>query len=347
VIACIPDRGKFLRVKDALGSLLWPHSAHVPFHDAALSGVAGTVSGPTAWYFGDHGENMERGALRRFAIVAAMVVASQANGQTIPLSRTVPVTFSGVISSTAADTLLVRQPDGSFASFQGELPALSYAKGDPVTISFNATLPTRAFYDSAVYRGQIAADGIYKISLANPYYTGATIGGIGNSTIAEVSGPISPALNSGQPTNTRMTIVYDYNADSYSIEGGGNFVSGAYTSPGYLYDATTRTYVACGSGVSCSPSGATDPILSSFSSGQANVASTIRSGNFAVASTDPSSGAGTGLFSWIFEGSWNLPQYQGGPTQVPEPGMVTLFGAACLFLACSRRRKGHAGPGLH
>ncbi len=236
--------------------------------------------------------------------------------------------------------MLVRQPDGSYASFQGSLPPLPYAQGDPVTVSFNATLPTRAFYDAGYYKGQVAADGIYRIQVANPYYTGGgAAGGVGNSTIADVSGPINPALNSGQPTNSIMTIVYDYNSDSYSIEGGGNFFSGAYSSPGYIYDAATKSYVACADAFSCRTNAGSDPILTSISAGTGNSATSIRSGNVLISSTDPSSGLGTGFFSWLFSGSWNLPQYSGGTVDVPEPGMIGLFGVANLALALRFRRR--------
>lgn len=272
-------------------------------------------------------------------LMLAGVCAGPADAQSDPISRTLPITFTGVVSSTASDTLLVRQPDGSYATFQGGLPPLPYAQGEPVAISFNATLPTKAFYDSGVYKGQVAADGIYRITLANPYYSGTTVGGIGNSTAADISGPINPALNSGQPTNTVMTIVYDYNADSYSIEGGGNFRSSAYTSPGYVYDAASASYVACAGGGSCAGTGS-DPVLTGFSAGAGNSATTIQSGGIAVRSTDAFSGDGTGFFSWLFSGSWNLPQFGGGgAVQVPEPGMLGIFGLANLMLALRWRRR--------
>jgi hypothetical protein len=279
----------------------------------------------------------------KIAVVIAGVVLAMAparlQAQSAPISRTVQVTFTGVVSSTAADTLLVRQPDGSFTSFAGALPELPYLRGDPVTISFNATLPTRAYYDSGVYQGQIAADGIYRISVANPFYSGGTTaGGIGTSTSADVSGPINPALNFGQPTNTRMTIVYDYNTDTYSIEGGGNFASGAYAGPGYIYDAATGSYLPCSGGVACNTSASQNPVLSSIAAGAGNSATSIQSGNFLVRSTDLFSGTGTGFFSWLFTGSWNLPQF-GGATAVPEPGMLGLFGGGLAVLVWRRRKR--------
>ena len=274
------------------------------------------------------------GAIALLAISSGTVTA---HAQTAPISRTVPVTFTGVVSSTAADTMLVRQPDGSLTSFAGALPDLPYLKGDPVTISFNATLPTRAFYDSGAYQGQIAADGIYRITVANPYYTGGTApGGIGNATIADPSGPINPFINSGQPTNTRMTIVYDYNTDSYSIEGGGNFGSAYYTGPGYIYDAATGSYQACGGGWACAGSN-TEPVDFNLT-GNAD-GSAISTGNILINSRDPSSGTGTGFFSWLFSGSWNLPQFNGGATAVPEPGMLGMFGGGFAALIWRRRRR--------
>jgi PEP-CTERM motif len=269
------------------------------------------------------------------AITLGLFVSSAAGAQTVPISRTIPVTFTGVVSSTAADTILVRQPDGSLTTFAGPLPDMPYAKGDPVSISFNATLPTKAFYQSSAYSGQIAADGIYRITVSSPFYNGGTSpGGIGNSTIADVSGPISPTLNSGQPTNTRMTIVYDSNADSYSIEGGGNFGSGSYVGPGYVYDAASQSYVACSGGASCSGNPGSDPVIFGLA-GSAD-GSTISTGPIKINSNDPTSGTGTGFFSWLFSGSWNLPQFHGA-TEVPEPGTMLLFGGASAILL--RRRK--------
>jgi hypothetical protein len=232
---------------------------------------------------------------RNVALISGALISSHAGAQTAPTVRTVPVTFTGVVSSTAADTMMVRQPDGTMTKFQGDLPSLPYAKGDAVTISFKADLPTRAFYDSPAYLGQKAVDGIYRIRVANP--ASISFSSVGGSTIADVSGPINPAPNDGQPTNTMMTLVYDYNKDSYSIEGGGNFFSGAYTSPGYIYDAASKTYVACGGGRSCYAPGGFDTVLTGISAGQGNDASTVRSGNISITSTDPSSGTGTGFFS--------------------------------------------------
>lgn len=136
-----------------------------------------------------------------------------------------------------------------------------------------------------------------------------------------------------------MTLFYDFNTDSYSIEGGGNFISGAFASPGYFFDAASGTYVACSNDQTCGSSAGNDPVLSKIGAGAGNSATTAQSGNFRINSTDPAGGLGTGIFSWLFTGSWNLPQFSGGgATQVPEPGMSGLFGGAVAALAMRRRR---------
>ena len=49
-------------------------------------------------------------------VTLGLFVSVAAGAQTVPISRTIPVTFTGVVSSTAADTILVRQPDGSLTT---------------------------------------------------------------------------------------------------------------------------------------------------------------------------------------------------------------------------------------
>jgi PEP-CTERM motif len=266
-------------------------------------------------------------------LLAATPLAAQA--QTAPISRTIDVTFTGVVSSTASDTILVRQPNGTLATYAGALPDYPYKAGDAVSISFKATVPTQAFYDSGVYQGQVAADGIYRIGVSSPYYNGGiSPGGIGNSTIADASGPINPADNSGQPTNTRMTLVYDKNNDTYYIDGAGDFSSGANGGVmGLIYNAVSAAYEVCNTATTCRTNAGSDPVLFGLSQ-QAD--GTMTTGNIRIMSTDPTSGTGTGMFSLLFSGAWNLPSF-GGAVQVPEPGMLGLFGLASAALVWRRR----------
>jgi PEP-CTERM motif len=276
--------------------------------------------------------------IRTAVIAATLILTGSVAAQTATVSRTVPVTFTGTVSSTAADTILVRQPDGTLARFTGPLPALAYAAGDPVTISFNATMPTRSYYDSGTYQGQIAADGIYRIRVSTQPGS-SLIGNIGQASPSDVSGPIGFASNFGEPAYSAMTIVYDYNADSYSIEGSGRFFAGAFAGPGYLYDAATDSYIACNGERECAGAGLggpADPVSFTLNGGADG--STIASSAIRISSTDATSGTGRGIFSWLFSGSWNLSQF-GGATQVPEPGMLLLFGGASAFVARRRRKR--------
>jgi PEP-CTERM motif len=257
------------------------------------------------------------------------------------------VTFAGIVANDVTNEIRIRQPDGSYAPFTGPVPEYPYKKGDAVTLSFNATVPTQAFYAAGgPYQGQIAADGIYNINLQAPFFSGGGgPGGIGNVTTPDVSGPITAAPNSTQPTNTRLTIVYDSNADTYSLQfptstavnGPASFVSGAYTGPGYTYDAATGTLASC-VGVGCGPAGSQNFALSGSSD------TSISAPIIGIFGTTPGAGAASGsfagVFNLLFSGSWNLPTFNGGgATQVPEPGMMLLFGGGALALIARRRRK--------
>lgn len=255
--------------------------------------------------------------------------------QTAPQSRTIPVTFSGTVTNDVSQTIRIRQADGSYAAFTGAVPDYPYGAGDAVTISFNAVVPTRAAYEAGgALQNAASADGIYRITVSNPFYSGGSRPlGIGNSTVADPSGPINPVDTFGQPTNTRMTLVYDAIADSYSIDfTNGQFASGSYAGPSYLYDSVTQTLTPC-SGSACGNGGLSI-------SGNATQLTTSNIGITGTApGNGPQSGAGTGLFSLIFSGSWNLPSFNpGGPIDVPEPGSVLFFGAGAFAIMRRRRQ---------
>lgn len=266
------------------------------------------------------------------ATLAITLVPLAAQAQTAPISRTITLTYTGTVTNAAADTIKVRQPDGSYVPYTGPLPDLPYANGDAVSISFNATMPTKAFYDSGVYQGQVAADGIYRIRVST-YPTGGT-SQLGYAGPSDVSGPISYSPNYGEPPFTSMALVYDYNTDSYSIDGGGNYLATAMWGPGYVFDAAGNL-VAC-QFQTCAPP---QYDYNSFALRGGADGSTITATNIGI--YNPVNGdSRAGLWNLGFTGSWNLPKFgSSGPISVPEPSMLILFGGGAAFAMARRRRR--------
>jgi PEP-CTERM motif len=273
-----------------------------------------------------------------FGFTSMAMPLTDASAQTA-VSRTIPVTFTGVVANNVTNDIRIRQSDGTYAQYTGPVPDYPYRQGDTVSFSFNAVVPTRAAYDAGGPLANAAsADGIYRITVSNPFYSGGGAGGgIGNATNSDVSGPINPIDTFGQPTNTRMTLVYDYIADSYSIDfSNGGLVTGAYSTPSYLFDAQSGALTPC-AGFACGerPLNATATFF--------GTATEISGRNIGINGTapgnGPTSGSRTGLFDLIFSGSWNLPSYNGGgPIDVPEPA-TTFFFAAGAAAVMRRRRK--------
>jgi PEP-CTERM motif len=286
--------------------------------------------------------------------VTAVNLPAPAMAQTPPpISRTIPLTFTGVVTNDVTHSIMIRQPNGASVPFTGPVPDYPYKVGDPVTISFNATVPTQAYYaPGGPYRGQLAADGLYRINVGGQSVPGSgftpAAGGVGAISNPDVSGPISPNANN-RPTSVRMTIVYDANADSYSLE----FPNGSWsvydvTGPSYSYDPATGALaggaIACpgGTGSGCNENNPGGFVLT----GDGTSAS-ARVPIFTPANPTPNSFI-AGLFDLIFSGSWNLPTFggsggtssgsSGGGTQIPEPSMMFLFGGGALALL-GRRRK--------
>jgi hypothetical protein len=256
----------------------------------------------------------------------------------IAQTRTIPVTFSGVVANDVGSSIRIRQPNGTFAAFNGPVPAYPYNKGDAVTISFNATVPTRDFYTSPAYQGQVAADGIYRIGITGPNNFGDSTG-IGRGSNYDVSGPINPGLNFGQPIGSNgLTIVYDSNADSYSIEfPTDRWTAGTFDAPGYVYDSATNSLASasstCVAALGCRDLGDAGLTLTGNAAG-------ISTGNIRIGDLTR---ATAGLFNVDFTGSWNLPIFGsssgGTPTDVPEPSIVLIFAGATAGLALRRRKR--------
>jgi PEP-CTERM motif len=283
-----------------------------------------------------------------FSISCVLVAMSttQALAQTAPVSRTIPVIFSGVVTNDVTNEIKIRQPDGSFAPFAGPVPDYPYKVGDEVKISFNAVVPTQAFYaPGGPYRGQVAADGLYRINVGGQTGSGSGFfpgpGGVGAITSPNVSGPITPNANT-LATSVRMTIVYDSNADSYSLE----FPNGSWSmfnlnGPSYTYDQTSgalaATSVACPGGVTF---GCNENNPGGFAFNGTETTAVARNIPIFTPVTPTPTSFIAGLFNLNFGGKWNLPTFgSGGATQVPEPGMMLLFAGGVGALVARRRKK--------
>jgi PEP-CTERM motif len=278
---------------------------------------------------------MGRIALSLAFTLAVLASPTVAYAQTAPTSQNISLTFSGIVTNTASNTIRIQQPDGTYVPYTGPVPEFPYQQDEAVSISFNATVPTKAFYDT-VYQGQLAADGIYRIRVTTSG-SGSGLGTIGGASAADVSGSIGYSPNYGEPAYTAMTVVYDYNKDSYYVEGNGSFIAGALFGPGYVFDGATGNLVSC-QGTTCAPS---QYDYNSFYLRDEGSALAARN----VGIYDPVSGWNrAGLWDLVFSGTWNLPQFggsSGGVTDVPEPASMLLFGggAAAVVLRRRRRRK--------
>jgi PEP-CTERM motif len=260
--------------------------------------------------------------------------------QTAPTFRVIPVVFTGVVENDVGSSIRIRQPDGSFVPYTGPVPAYPYSKGDVVTISFDATVPTRDFYTSSDYRGQIAADGIYRIGISGPNGFGGTTS-IGLGSNYDVSGPIRQGVVFGQPIgSTGLTIVYNSVNDDYSIDFPNNrWTAAKFDGPSFTYNSTTgmigSSNTTCIGSAGCTDLGDAGISLSGN-------ATQIQSGNIIISDLARST---SGIFNLIFSGNWNLPIFGSGgngggdPTDVPEPGSVLLF-AGGVSVLMRRQRKG-------
>jgi hypothetical protein len=271
--------------------------------------------------------------LTSLTITLALATSSPAAAQIAPVSRTVPITFNGVVTNDVTKTIQIRQSDGSFAPFVGQVPDYPYKVGDQVTISFNATVPTREFYKSPLYTGQQAADGIYRIGLSGNLFTSSPVG---TTDGADVSGP---ARIDERPYALRgLTVVFDSNADSYSLElPSGSWLLGPLDVPSYIYDPATQTLrsstTAC-FGPQCETAG----LVYNGDAKGGTIGGGFGRGIQIGLSTEPTN---IGIFDPIrISGGFNIPFFNGGgdPTPVPEPSMVILFGA-CAAAMMRRRRK--------
>ena len=281
-----------------------------------------------------------RGIAQSVAVLAGLLVtAGPAQAQLY--ERLLPITFTGVVSTSVADTIMIRQPNGTLVPYTGPVPAYPFDKGTPVSITFNGYVPTKEFYASPYYHGQVAADGIYRIGMSTTLLGGGPIGP-NSAAMTFPSGGVGIGTNNlGQAPNASMTIVFDTNTNTYSLEGSGGFKSGFWAGPGFRYDSTTGQLIGCANGAECN-NGApgsfhiAGPGEAMFRQDGDSTGTQVSTGFIPI--LDDITNGFAGYFGVTMTGSWNLPQFGGGATQVPEPGMLGLFGGGVLLLAARRRR---------
>jgi hypothetical protein len=289
---------------------------------------------------------MPKSALFALALgTVALWTPVDSAAQTAPLTRTVTLTFSGVVANDVAQSIEIRQPDGSYAPFTGPVPDYPYRQGDQVAISFNATLPTADFYTSSTYGGQTAADGIYRITLTGPNNASSSPLGLGNTSGHDVAGPIGEVLNAFQRLGlSGMTVVYDSKADTYALEyPSGAYIMSLFDGPGYAYDSRTGTLSSVGS--TCAGGTATSCTVSGDGGfalrGDADSVTATGLTIWGPDTNFPETQARWGTFDLNFEGSWGFSSNgasSGGPVSVPEPGVALLFAFGTMMLARRRRQ---------
>ena len=256
--------------------------------------------------------------IRRVALFVAWILFAPlaAQAQTAP----VQIQFVGTITGSAADTLMVRQADGTLKPWTGPLPDFPYVKGDQISVAFSAQ-PGNAVQ---------SADGLYRYTIIGPSQTGGATGS--NYALAgpvDVSGPI--AADALYQAASGLTLVFDANANTYSIEmPNGGYSIAEFGVPTLSYNQSAGSF----STISGGGSGCEDYL--NGATGCYRLTGNMTSGAFNnIKVVDSADSSNRGLFSILFSGDWfvNGTKQGGGSTQVPEPGQLSLFALALAVLA--------------
>lgn len=278
--------------------------------------------------------------------------AAKAQSQPVGVQPTT-ITFTGVVSSNVAQTIMVRDPvTNQSVPYTGPVPPFSQPVGQPVTISFNANLPTKYFFDSVnaslVANGQKAlgadTNGIIPVTAVSNLTTGSPTGALATSVTYSNGllsyGSVADSNITYSPFE-RLGLIYDLKTDSYSINPGTNNLNGfgafendGVVGAGFTFDVASGKLVACST--DCAKIAGSRPgVGPSFTLASGANPGTITSFGAQIFDT---LGHLWGTFTLGFSGTWSLPIYDPSATQVPEPGMLGLFGAGVMVLPLRRWR---------
>ena len=294
---------------------------------------------------------------------AMMPAAAMAQGSIPTQSET--LTFTGIVDPNIANSVAIRQADGSGSTYIGTFPGnFPYQPNQPVTISMQANVPTPAYLQSAaVSAGNVPANGIYnfQVSSVAPSVTGETQITSGPT----ISGGLAYGtqnLNNDGASRSIISMQYNANTGQYSIVASQmNNLVGA----GFTYDPATATLAACTGAAlanNCAPTAGNNSAAFDLNgiSNHYLLAGTPNTpqDNYTIASSgswiENALGNIVGMFNLTFDGSWGITSNgstgststststssgsSSGGTAVPEPGMFGLFGLGAGWLVWRRRR---------
>ena len=176
-------------------------------------------------------EQMIKGPKKRLLQATAILFATSpvtAVTQSAPMMETVPVTYTGLAMDWFADSIRIVQPDGSLAEYTGPIPNLPLGAGDTVSFTFNVNKPRGISFDTTTYKGQVAADGTYKIAVnQNLDASGATWQVVGGGA---VQGNGGSAMGNGTPPKASYSVAYDSATGETEVEQGEVAMAAAETS---------------------------------------------------------------------------------------------------------------------
>lgn len=244
--------------------------------------------------------------------------------------KTVPVSFTGTVIYDPVQPIRIEIPGALTTSglpvsvpYVGPTPSGQLQTGDQLQFSFNVTVPTNDFLSSAAYTGPVSSDGVYRLSLVGQIpgrdSTISLPGTYAQYGQGSVSGPyIEPGAGADEPAIAGLAVVYDAQQGTYSLKFPADDPSGVVPEPKDLPGFQIGTDAPEAPG----------PVATVV----ATVAPVLGLADPAPAVLPPQPAGGTQI-----QRSQSTDPAP-APVQVPEPGMLVLFGAAAAALFLRRGR---------